>query len=708
MQSSLQHYFTALEIRDGIAVIWLDNQSDRLNIISLDVLDEFDAILNRIEGGPEIRAAVLISRKEDNFIAGADIEKFQKMEAGQAAALSQRGNQILSRVAGSSKPFVAAIHGAALGGGLEVALACQYRIASTSEQTKMGLPEVKLGLLPAAGGTQRLPRLVGLQEGLKLLLSGNNVYPKRARKMGLVDHLIHPHGLFQAALQAASELASGELPANRPSRDLSTRLMEGNPLGRKIVFKKASERVEKKSRGNYPAPSRILKCVQIGYEEGIQAGLEAEARCFEELMQTPEAQELIHLFFNASRARKNPDKELAREVRSLGILGAGLMGSGIAQVTAEKRMRVYLKDVELEHLAGAEKSIFDELERKRQKGAYSEFERDQVMSRIQTTRSYRAFREIPLVIEAVFEDLDLKQSVLTELEPTTSSDLIFASNTSSIPIKEIAAPSKRPAQVIGMHYFSPVPKMPLLEIVRTPDNPDWVIATAREIGLRQGKHVIVVADGPGFYTTRILTPYMNEALLLLEEGGKIEEIDQAMKNLGFPVGPLTLMDEVGLDVSAHVSRVMGPLFARRGITSTNAAERLEKAGLRGKKNRQGFYRYNREKKPNASIYDHFGGRDRKTLKAEQIQDRLLLMMLNEAAYCLQEEIIQSPEDGDLGAVMGLGFPPFMGGPFRLIDRTGCDRVVSRMRELESELGKRFKPAQVLEKMLENEWKFYGS
>jgi 3-hydroxyacyl-CoA dehydrogenase/enoyl-CoA hydratase/3-hydroxybutyryl-CoA epimerase len=698
--------FTYLEKDGGVAVVWLDQPNETINKISFDLIEEFSRLFDELEKDDEVKAIVLISKKKDNFIAGADIEEFLKItQAGKAEEISRKGNELLSRLASFPKPVVAAINGVALGGGLEVALACSSRIASDDPKTFFGLPEVKLGLLPGGGGTQRLPRLVGIQRALDMMLTGKNVYPRQAKRMGLVDGLIHPYGLPDAAKSAALALVNAKRKRKR-KRSLFEKMLEGNPLGRKIIFRKARQMVERQTKGNYPAPMKILECVETGITKGMQQGLAAESKGFDELMQSPESRQLISLFFSMNSVKKNPLKDMAKPVSKIGILGAGLMGSGVANVSASNGIDVILKDVSYEGVGLGEKALWQDLNRKVRKRALSGFERDLILSRIAGTTNYEMLGTVELIIEAVFEDLELKRRILKEIEEATADDTIFASNTSSLPIKDIAKDSKSPEQIIGMHYFSPVTKMPLLEIIVTEKTADWVQSTAVELGLRQGKTVIVVSDGPGFYTTRILSPLLNEAVLLLEEGGDIMQIDAAMRRFGFPVGPFKLMDEVGIDVGAHVTDVLADHFAKRGVTASTGIKKLFEAGYKGKKNKKGFYRYNgrslkipgfarRKKEANPSVYSYFGGVRRKNLDAKEIQSRLSMVMINEAAHCLQEEILRSPRDGDLGAILGLGFPPFLGGPFRYVDSVGANTVLNSLESLESNYGARFTPSQII-------------
>ncbi len=709
--------YADLEVQDQIAVIWLDQEGEKVNKISVDLVEVFHELLDDLEARDDVKGIVVISRKKDNFIAGADLEKFlQITEPGQAADVSRKGHEVLNRIEKFPKPIVAAIHGAALGGGCEVALACHYRIATEDPKTVLGQPEVKLGLLPAGGGTQRLPRLVGIQRALEIMLTGKNIYPRQAYKMGLVDALIHPYGLLQAARTAARELA--EKPFKRKTKIPRTmKLTEAVPAARKLIYKKARERVQKQTLGNYPAPLKIIDCVEIGMEQGIEAGYAAEAEKFDELMLTPQCKELIRLFFAMTGKKKNPLADQAREVKCIGVLGAGLMGSGIADVSIQQGYDVLMKDVSQEALGRGEKTIWQELDRKVRKRILLPFERDRIFSRLTGVVDYHGFEKADLVIEAVFEDLELKHKVLQEVEAVVPEHCIVASNTSSLPISEIASVSKRPEQVVGMHYFSPVPKMPLLEIIVTEKTAEWVTATAFEVGRRQGKTCIVVKDGPGFYTTRILAPLLNETLVLLSEGAAVEAIDRAMKQFGFPVGPVTLLDEVGIDVGAHVTRVMADFFAKRGVEPNPVIQQLYDAGYYGKKNKKGFYRYDsngrswlgrrrKHKEVNLGIYRFFGGPSRKPFGAEVIQQRLSLVMINEAVLCLQEGILQSPEDGDLGAVLGLGFPPFRGGPFRYVDSIGAGQIVEWLKRYEQRYGARYTPAGLLKEYAQKQKAFY--
>jgi 3-hydroxyacyl-CoA dehydrogenase/enoyl-CoA hydratase/3-hydroxybutyryl-CoA epimerase len=672
------------------------------------MIDDLATILDRIEGESELRGVVLISRKPNNFLAGADIRLFEEFRSKQEVlATIRKGQALLNRLATLKKPVVAAIHGACMGGGLELALACHYRLASLHKSTKFALPEVKLGLLPGFGGTQRLPRLIGLRRGLELILSGKNVFPHPARKMGLVDALIHQQGLLTAAKRAVSELAEGRRKKRTRSKlTLSELLLERTPLAN-LIYSRAVETVQQQTRGHYPAPGKIIETVRTGMEKGFEAGLIAEATHFAELVFTPESKALIHLFFAKSAAEKSSYKGSARRVEVVGVLGAGFMGSGIAQVSAQSGFNVLLKDRSLDIAAQGKGNLYRELTRRIGKGM-TRFERDQIVERVSLVEADVPLRGADLVIEVVPENLELKRQVLRDVEAVASPELVFASNTSALPIEMIAKDAMYPGRVLGMHYFSPVSKMPLLEIVTTEKTEDLALATALEVGLKQGKTVIVVNDAPGFYTTRVLSFMSFEAFQLIKEGADAKAIDQAMVDFGFPVGPITLADEVGLDVGAEITSFFKEAFEGR-VVDEDTGNRLVEAGYKGRKSGRGFYKYKNGRKLkeiDTSIYRFFGGKDRKGFAEEEIQERLSMIMINEAVRCLQEGVLSSPRDGDVGAVFGLGFPPFLGGPFWHIDQLGARVVVGAMERLSQERGERFKPTMLLAEMAEKGSSFY--
>ncbi len=694
-----QDYCT-IEITNGIATVWLDQQGEKINKVSPDVIFLFESIIDDLEKDASVKGIVLASKKKD-FIAGADIEAFQKVQKpGDFEPITRKGHAILNKIENSKKPVVAAIHGGCLGAGLEIALACHYRVAASDKSTKLALPEVRLGLLPGGGGTQRLPRLIGIQKALDMMLTGKNIYAVPALKMGLVDKIIHKNALHKAAVETALSLVNKPFQRKRKQK-LMDKILEG-PL-KSVVFNKAKEMVMRQTSGNYPAPLRILECVQIGMSQGLKAGYDAEATKFEQLILSPESRQLINIFFAMTEKKKVPNKELVKPVKTLAMLGAGFMGAGITEVSITQGIDVLLKDIKQETITNAKKNIWKTFAKQVSRKSLSKIEADAQMDRINGKLDYSGFEKADVVIEAVFEEISIKHKVLKETEAHIRPDCIFATNTSALPITSIAEASSRPELVIGMHYFSPVPKMPLLEIVVTDKTADWVTATCYDLGVRQGKTNIVVKDGPGFYTTRILAPFFNEALLMLGEGADALQIDKVMRKFGYPVGPITLLDEVGIDVGAHVMTgdLIKYFMLREGaVAAGENIVKMNKAGFSGRKNKKGFYLYDEKGKKihnkiNPEAYSFFGGATRKPFSDEEIANRCALAMVNEAALCLQEGIIANPLDGDIGAIFGIGFPPFLGGPFRYCDTKGVANIMKTLEALATQHTARFKPAQVL-------------
>lgn len=712
---------------DGVALVRIDVPGETMNTLQANFASEFERVFAELDSDSSLRAVVLTSGKPDNFIAGADVKMLRAVTtAEQAAELARTGQRALERIVDFRAPVVAAIHGPCLGGGLEVALACHARVASNDEKTKLGLPEVQLGLIPALGGTQRLPRLIGLEAALDLLLTGKQLDARRALRAGLVDEVVPQAILVDVAIELALKRASG-----RPSKanggvlgglkrlldkdELKELALAENPLGRKVVFEQAKKRLLSKTQGNYPAPERILEVVKLGLSRGIQAGLGAEAHAFGELVVSAEAQALMSIFTATTELKKDPGYDGPRvepkKVRQVGVLGAGLMGAGIAYVTTHNaKLPVRLRDRDHGAIGRGLRTVRELLDENVSRRRMTPQLRDLEMARITATTDYSGFKNAEVVIEAVFEDLSIKHQVLREIEQHGHKNAIFASNTSSIPIARIAQAAAHPERVIGMHYFSPVPKMPLLEVIVTPETAPWVIATVVDLGKRQGKTVIVVRDGVGFYTSRILGPYMNEASYLLAEGVPVEAIDRALAKWGFPVGPITLLDEVGIDVGAKVGKILHEAFGERMAPPPGVQKLLDDQRL-GKKNGRGFYLYGPERKKgekevDKSVYGLLGVEPTADVPSTEIAQRCALQMINEAAHCFGEGIVRSARDGDIGAVFGLGFPPFRGGPFRYVDTVGAAEIVRRLEGYRTAHGLRFAPAPVLLDMAKSGGRFY--
>ena len=705
---------------DGVAIVRMDIPGEPMNTLKADFVDTFNAVFSEVENDADIKAVVFTSGKKDSFIAGADVTMLETVtSAEEGEQVSLAGHKTMNRIENFGKPVVAAIHGVALGGGLEVALACHARVVSDSKKTKLGLPESQLGLIPGAGGTQRLPRLVGVQPALDMMLTGKQLGAKKARKLGLVDDVVPPSIL----LETAAALALSRV-GYAPKRDsfieqltdkeaVTEFALAKNPVGRKILFDQARKQLHKQTRGNYPAQDLIIDVVKAGLEGGFEAGLAAEARAFGRLLTTSEAANLMSLFFATTALKKDSGVDdpnvKPRKIRKVGMLGAGLMGAGIAYVTTSvAKIPVRLKDRDADGVMAGLRYIRGIIDGRVKRKRLSVRAADALTLQTTGTTSYAGLQDADVVIEAVFEDLTLKGQMVRDVEEAGKNDVIFASNTSSLPITQIAAASKHPETVIGMHYFSPVHKMPLLEIIVTDKTADWVTATCVDLGKRQGKHVIVVRDGVGFYTSRVLAPMMNEAAHLVAEGVPIEKIDTAMLNWGFPVGPIKLTDEVGIDVGAKVGKIMLDAFGER-LSAPEGMHRLIADERYGRKNGRGFYLYGDKKKGvDQSVYEVLGVTpNNKSVSSEDIAWRCALQFVNEACRCFGDGILRSARDGDIGAVFGLGFPPFRGGPFRFVDQVGAKEIVGRLRELEKQHGPRFSPAPVLEEIARSGQTFHG-
>jgi 3-hydroxyacyl-CoA dehydrogenase/enoyl-CoA hydratase/3-hydroxybutyryl-CoA epimerase len=704
-----------VELDAGVAVLTFDLPGEPVNKFSRAVKDEFVAVLEQFERNPSISAAVIISGKPDTFIAGADIDEFLEWTTGaQAEAASKEGHLMLERLERSRVPVVAAIHGACLGGGLEMALACAWRIATDHPKTVLALPEVQLGLIPGAGGTQRLPRVVGLQAALDMILTGKNVRARKAAQLGLVHELVHPSILRSIALQRARELGAGQRKRNPGARPRGAKnfLLDDNPVGRSIVLRQAREMTLRKTGGNYPAPMAAIDAVAAGYH-GRDRGFAEEARLFGEMAATPESRELIFLFFATTALRKDPGVAVVPPelgtIEKIGVLGAGFMGAGIAAVAAQQGIAVRLKDAALDRVGKGLAAVRDVLRDRLDKRQITRQQFDDQMILVGGSIDYSGFAGVDLAIEAVFEDVAVKHKVLHEVEGVLPSHGIFASNTSTIPIGTIAEASARPERVLGMHFFSPVHKMPLLEVIVTPTTRDDVTAAAVAFGKRIGKTVIVVNDAPGFYVNRILAPYINEAGRLLDQGVAVDAVDRAMVEFGFPVGPITLLDEVGLDIAGKSGRIFHEAFGDR-LAPSQSLRAVVEAGRLGRKGKSGFYQYDesgRKGDVDPTVYALLPtGAQRSEVVTRDIQRRLVLAMVNEAARCLEEGIIRSPRDGDVGAVFGIGFPPFRGGPFRYIDSLGAAVVVERLEELNFRFAGRYVPCELLVHVARQGQRFY--
>ncbi len=700
------------EVQDGIAVVTLDAKDHPVNMISRAVKDEFRACFEALGNDASVKAVAFFSGKADNFIVGADIEEFVKLtSAAEAERLSGDGQDMLEQVARFPKPVAVGINGACLGGGFEFTLACTYRVATNHPKTQIGLPEIQLGILPGAGGCQRLPRLVGARAALDMILAGKAEPAAKAFRLGMVDELVPPAILQSVTLAAARRLAGGWRPKRRRPGGFIAWLLDGNPLGRALVFRGARKQIDAKTGGHYPAPFAALEAVEYGLKHGIAEGLKREAQLFGQLAVTDVSRKLVQIFFATNQLKKDPGVANAPApvtVKRLGIIGSGFMGSGIAgTAVAQAGVDVRMKDADLTRVGNGLRAARDILDDRLKRRRITKYEHTRLVALLSGADSYAGFWRGELVIEAVFEDITVKQQVLREIESATPDTTVFASNTSTIPITTIAEAARVPERVIGMHFFSPVAKMPLLEVIPGAGTAPGAVSTAVAFGRRMGKTVIVVKDSPGFWVNRILAPYANEIGHLLAEGASIEEIDGMAVRFGFPVGPVTLLDEVGLDVAEKVAHVMLAAYGDR-LQPTSGVAALVKAGRLGRKSGRGFYIYKGGKKRGVdpSAYELLDAHPNGGPRPAEILQRLVLGILNEAARAVGEGVVRSPRDGDIGAIFGFGFPPFRGGPLRHADDLGAARLVADLERLAERLGPRFAPCEVLQDLARRDGKFY--
>jgi 3-hydroxyacyl-CoA dehydrogenase/enoyl-CoA hydratase/3-hydroxybutyryl-CoA epimerase len=705
--------------RDGLAFLIFDRPQERVNVLGAPVVAVLEILIDQVAHDKNVRGLVVTSTKPGSFIAGADVNEIAALRSIQDAEYaSSKGQRLFDSLERLPFPVVAAINGACLGGGTELALACHFRVAADDPRTEIGLPEVRLGIIPAWGGTQRLPRLVGIGKGLELILSGRSLDARRALKAGLVDEIAPPEYLLEAAERLVREAADGRRrPRRRLGDSLSARM---NPA--RLVRVAAAAWVARRdlrrrvNETHYPAPYRAVEAVVHGLWHGMDEGLERESRVLGPLLMGGAGRNLVSLFFLQQAARKDPGVGDAvarpKEVRAAAVIGAGAMGGGIAQGLARAGIPVRLKDIDLEALARGLRAAHDVCRAELKKGRIGRRDLEQRMALIRPTLDYTGVRRSDVVIEAVVESLEIKRRVLREAEAAIPEGFIFATNTSSLPIGEIAAAARRPQDVVGMHFFNPVHRMPLVEVVRGKETSDDAVATVVALAKRMGKTPIVVGDAPGFLVNRLLMAYMGEALLMVEEGARVEEVDRTMVTFGMPMGPLAVLDQVGIDVAAHVATVLAEAFRDRTPRST-ALQILKDKGWLGRKSGRGFYVYRdgrREGQPrevNAAAYALISTRERRSVDPGPTESRLVLPMINEACRCLESGIVKTPEQVDLAMVLGAGFPPFRGGLLRHADRVGLSAVVQGLEALAARHGTRFISARLLMEMVRDGRRFYG-
>ncbi len=701
---------------DGIALLTFDLPGEKVNKLTSAVMESFSQAVNDLAANHEVQAIIINSAKKGIFIAGADIREIEGIEEPHhGEELARRGQIILDRLESLPIPVIAAIDGVCLGGGMELALACHYRIVTDHPKTVLGQPEVKLGIIPGFGGSQRLPRLIGIQKGLGYILTGKSIYPKKAKKLGLADDVVPREILMDAAIAFAKKIMGPgwrRTEGMHRKMDLLETLLETTPLGRKFIFKKAREQTEKQTRGQYPAPLKALDAVEQGFLQGMKEGLVIEARYLGETAVTPVSKNLIRVFYLQEEFKKDRGVTDAGidplPVRKAGVLGAGIMGGGIAELFAEREIPVRMKDINTAAIASGLRAAWKVLALKKKKRIIDKKDLDRKFGHLSGTTEKTGFRRSDLVVEAVVEKMEIKKAVLQDIEEVLPPHAIFATNTSSLSVTEIATASRNPEKVVGMHFFNPVDKMPLVEVIRGEQTSDETVATIVALSQKLGKTPIVVGDREGFLVNRILMPYLNEGALLVEEGVGIRTVDRLMRDFGMPMGVFILLDAIGLDVAFKVAGILHEAYGDRMHPSVILSKMVEADRL-GKKNGKGFYAYKGKEKNVAPETEKMVAGIRKEpsgILETEITGRLVLTMINEAAMILEEGIADRPSVVDAGMIFGTGFPPFRGGLLRYADSLGLAAIRKDLEDYAGRFGERFKPAARIIEMAEQGRSFY--
>ena len=691
-----------LENNQAIATLTFDMPDSSVNLLTKEVLEELDTLLEAIKKRDDIKILLIKSAKKDIFIAGADIAEIASLyDEKEAYEIVRRGQIILRKIAFLECITVAIIDGACLGGGFELALNCDYRIATHNPKTKIGLPEVNLGVLPGFGGTQLLKRLIGTQKALELILGAKQINGAKAEKLKMVDASV-PQGYLDFKIESFTQAL---LDANERAKIDAKRYKESmlERYGADIIFYLAHKEVLKKTKGHYEAPLKVIELFKATQTLPINEALSLEASAFAHLAITPTCKNLISLFFAQEQLKATQKTNSdATDISSCGVIGSGTMGGGIVWLLSKIDRLTRIKARSYSSITSAFSAIDEAYRALLKRRRLTQREVDAKVDKISYTTNYSGFNHIDLVIEAIIEDVEAKKATYKELEAVLKEDAIIATNTSSLSITMLASELEHPERFIGMHFFNPVPRMPLVEVIPSPTTSqkvvDKVIALARE----SGKTPIVVGDCAGFLVNRILLTYVNEAVRMFEEGGDIAKIDKVIEDFGMPMGPFRLSDEVGLDVGYKVSKVLFESYGERMALSP-LLERIYNSGELGKKSSKGFYTYpSKEKNPTISAMQIA----KCDFDSQEIIDRAMLIMVNEAAMALEEEIVEDASTLDLAMVMGTGFAPFRGGLLRYADSIGIERLHVKLLQLQERYGDRFKPAKRIVKMREESETFY--
>jgi 3-hydroxyacyl-CoA dehydrogenase/enoyl-CoA hydratase/3-hydroxybutyryl-CoA epimerase len=703
---------------DGSLHLTIDVADRPVNVFNRKVFGDLNEALDAITEAARTSVLVVRSGKKSGFIAGADLKEFQTItDAAAAEAASAAGQKVFGKLAVLPMPTIAAVAGVCLGGGLELALACDYRLVYDRPDTQLGLPETQLGLLPGWGGTQRLPRVVGLERALRIILQGKRLNAREALAWGLADAIADREESLreQFSRLARRAIGEGKRDPNRFARhSWRQRLLEGNFFGRRVLFRAVERSMKRKVPDDMPAPYEALEAVRVGLKNGIEAGLAYERAAAGRLALTPACRNLVGLFLRQDQAKKLPEElgVAPVEVQRVGVVGAGVMGAGIAQLAALKGNEVVVREINNAALEAGMDRIRGLFDKAAQRRAIAPEDVRRGLAALHGTVNWDEFDNVDVVIEAAVEDLELKRAVFRDLAARSRPDAVLATNTSSLSVTALQEGIPNPERVAGMHFFNPVHKMPLVEVVRTPTTSRQNLATLARLAVRLGKVPVLVGDSPGFVVNRILMPYLNEAVTLLGEGMGIEQIDRVMKRFGMLMGPLEVLDEVGLDVAAHVAASMAAVVAER-FPANDAFVRMKEAGWLGKKSGQGFYIHQGKKTSvHAEAQLTLQGEAKPsgpalpaTARQAEARERMVLLMVNEAAMVLGEGLADSADAIDLAMVLGTGWAPHRGGPLHYADARGLGEIVAALRGLEGRHGRRFAPCPELVRRAEGRQPF---
>lgn len=694
--------------RDRVGWLTFDRPDAAVNILTPAVMQDLDTTLSELESriaNGQLTALVVRSGKEGAFMAGADVEAIAALSGvAEARSASAEGQRIFRRIERLRVPTIAAIDGACLGGGTELVLHCHYRIVSDRDSSRIGLPEVRLGILPGFGGTVRLPRLIGLQNAMGMILSGKPVGPDRARRTGLVDRVVSALRFEADTRDFVRDVLAGGVARATPRLGFVQRLLERTPPGRRLLFGAARKRAEAEAGHFYPAPYRILDVLARTASVRVDEAYAMEAQALGDLAVTGESRNLVRVFRLSQAARRAlPAEALAerRPVGRLAVIGAGVMGGAIAELAAANDIPVVLKDIDQQALDSGLRHAGDLLRKAVKARVFSEERAGLKFALITGTLTYDGFEEVDLAIEAVVEKMAVKQQVLREVE-TASPAAVLATNTSALSVDRLAEGVLQPGSVVGLHFFNPVHRMPLVEVVHGPRTAPAALATAFGLALDLGKTPVLVADRPGFLVNRLLGPYLNEAGHLLADGAGVADVDGALESFGMPMGPLRLLDEIGFDVARHASQEMHARLGDR-LKPADLMERMIGDGRLGKKNGLGFYRYEDDRSRGVdpvaeALARGEPGREAGLPAGDEILRRCLYLMVNEAAHALEDGVVRDADTVDLAMIMGTGFPPFRGGLLCWADSEGIPHIRDTLAAYAASLGNRFAPAPLLVRM----------